>query len=114
MTNSGPVYCVGFSRGLRKYIAVGLCYVWPASFLLAQQAIEPVAPSAPAFWRPYAAPEVPEVRLANSARLQDLIRAGKLYLSVHDAIALALENNIDLEVSRYDPVSWVWRVQRAQ
>jgi outer membrane protein len=114
MTNSEPVYSVGFSRGLRKCIAVGLCYVWPASFLLAQQAIEPVAPSAPAFWRPYAAPEVPEVRLANSARLQDLIRAGKLYLSVHDAIALALENNIDLEVSRYDPISWVWRVQRAQ
>ncbi len=114
MTNSEPVYSVGFSRGLRKYIAVGLCYVWPASFLLAQQAIEPVPPSAPAFWRPYAAPEVPEVRLANSARLQDLIRAGKLYLSVHDAIALALENNIDLAVSRYDPISWVWRVQRAQ
>ena len=30
-----------------------------------------------------------------------MIRAGNLYLSLSDAIALALENNIDIEVSRY-------------
>jgi outer membrane protein len=112
MTHSEPVYSLGFSRGLRKYIAVGLCYMCPASWILAQQAIEPVAPQAPVFWRPYAAPEVPEVRLANSTRLRDLVRAGKLYLSVQDAIALALENNIDLEFSRYDPITQVWKVQR--
>jgi outer membrane protein TolC len=114
MTNSDPVYSVGFSRGLRRYIAVALCYVWPASFLVAQQAIEPVTPSAPVFWRPYTAPEVPDVRSANSTRLRDLIRAGKLYLSVRDAIALALENNVDIEVSRYSPILQAWNVQRAQ
>jgi outer membrane protein TolC len=114
MTNFDPVYSVGFSRGLRRYIAVGLCYVWPASLLIAQQAIEPVAPSAPVFWRPYAAPEVPDVRIANSTRLRDLIRAGKLYLSVQDAIALALENNVDIEVSRYDPILQAWNLQRRQ
>jgi outer membrane protein len=112
MTNSDAVYSIGFSRGLRRCVALGLCYLWPVSLILAQQAIEPVAPQAPAFWRPYAAPEVPEVRLANSARLRDLIRAGKLYLSVHDAIALALENNIDLEFSRYDSITRVWNLQR--
>jgi outer membrane protein len=112
MTNSDAVYSIGLSRGLRRCVAVGLCYLWPVSLIFAQQAIEPVAPQAPAFWRPYAAPEVPEIRLANSARLRDLIRAGKLYLSVHDAIALALENNIDLEFSRYDPITRVWNLQR--
>jgi outer membrane protein TolC len=113
MANSTPVHPVGFSRRFRSSIAIGLCCVWPAC-LLAQQAIEPVAPPAPVFWRPYVAPEIPEVRLANSARLADLIRAGKLYLSVHDAIALALENNIDLEVSRYNPVIQTWNVQRLE
>src|SRR3954447_6364309 len=38
---------------------------------------------------------------ADSARIHDLIRAGQLYLSLNDAIALALENNLDLEVQRY-------------
>lgn len=114
MTNSDPVYPVGFSRSLRRYIAAGLCYLWPASFLLAQEAIEPVAPEAPVFWRPYSAPEVPGVRLGNSTRLRDLIRAGKLYLSLQDAIALALENNIDLEVSRYNPIIQAWNLQRQQ
>jgi outer membrane protein len=38
---------------------------------------------------------------ADSTRIQDLIRAGQLYLSLQDAIALALENNLDLELQRY-------------
>ena len=37
----------------------------------------------------------------NSNRLSDLIRAGQIYLSLQDAIALALENNLDLEILRY-------------
>jgi len=37
----------------------------------------------------------------DSARIGDLIRAGNLYLSLQDAIALALENNLDLELERY-------------
>ncbi|HEX6771336.1 MAG TPA: TolC family protein [Acidobacteriaceae bacterium] len=39
--------------------------------------------------------------LTNSVRLQDCIHDGKLYLSVDDAIDLALENNLDIAVSRY-------------
>jgi outer membrane protein TolC len=104
-----------FSHNFRKFVAAGLCIFWPVSFASAQQAsIEPVRPSAPVLWRPYLAPEVPPVRLSNSARLRDLVRAGKLYLTAQDAIALALENNIDLEVARYDPIAWTWRVERAQ
>ncbi len=37
----------------------------------------------------------------DSARIGNLIRGGQLYLSVDDAIALALENNLDLELERY-------------
>src|SRR5580692_9834045 len=37
----------------------------------------------------------------DSPRIGGLIRAGQLYLSLEDAIALALENNLDLELERY-------------
>lgn len=37
----------------------------------------------------------------DTPRIHDLIRAGQLYLSLQDAIALALENNLDLELERY-------------
>ncbi len=43
------------------------------------------------------------IRLGNSSRLESLLRAGKLYLSLRDAIALALENNLDIELQRYGP-----------
>jgi outer membrane protein TolC len=41
------------------------------------------------------------INLANSNRIDSLVRAGHIYLSLADAIALALENNIDVEVQRY-------------
>jgi outer membrane protein TolC len=50
----------------------------------------------------YAPDTVPEPPLANSARLMQLIRDGKLYLSLKDAIDLALENNLDLAIARYN------------
>jgi outer membrane protein TolC len=43
-----------------------------------------------------------------------LVRAGALYLTAQDAIALALENNIDLEISRYDPLIATWSVVRSK
>jgi outer membrane protein len=54
--------------------------------------------------RPYQARRVPEIRLTNSPRLNDLIRAGTLYLTAPDVVALAIENNIDVEVQRYGPL----------
>jgi outer membrane protein TolC len=39
---------------------------------------------------------------ANSVRLADLVKEGKIYLSLSDAIALALENNFDIAIARYD------------
>ncbi|MBZ5654972.1 MAG: TolC family protein [Acidobacteriia bacterium] len=51
---------------------------------------------------PYNADQVPEPVLTNSPRLDRMIRDGKLYLSLKDAIDLALENNLDLAIARYN------------
>jgi outer membrane protein TolC len=40
--------------------------------------------------------------MENSPRLKDLIRDGKLWLSLQDAIALALENNLDINYVRFN------------
>ena len=37
--------------------------------------------------------------------MEALLRAGRLYLSLQDAVALALENNLDIELQRYGPRS---------
>jgi hypothetical protein len=52
---------------------------------------------------PYQAREVSPVSFQNSRRIFDLMRAGQLYLSLDDAIALALENNLDIELERFLP-----------
>ena len=51
---------------------------------------------------PYMPSMPPPLDLANSPRLQDLTRDGKLYVSLRDAIALAIENNLDLAYFRYN------------
>ncbi|HVT91796.1 MAG TPA: TolC family protein [Bryobacteraceae bacterium] len=71
-------------------------------------------PSGTVLLRPYRGVNVPESRSANSSRLHSLIRAGKLYLTAADAIALAIENNLDLEVDRYGPFEAEWNVERAE
>src|ERR1039458_1864176 len=52
--------------------------------------------------RPYAARTAPPVDLTNSPRLDQVLRAGNIYLSLSDAIALAIENNLDVELQRYN------------
>jgi len=51
---------------------------------------------------PYRASTVPPLDLSNSPRLENLIRDGKIYISLHDAIAVAIENNLDLAYFRYN------------
>jgi len=62
----------------------------------------------------YRAGNVPSIRLENSSRLASLIRAGNLYLSAHDVVALAIENNIDVEIQRYGPLMAQQVLRRAQ
>src|ERR1700722_8680900 len=51
---------------------------------------------------PYKARHLAEPNLANTARIDSLMRDGKLYLSLNDAVALALENNLDIAIARYN------------
>jgi len=51
---------------------------------------------------PYRPSTAPEINLTNSQRLQAMIRDGKIYLSLRDAIALSIENNLDLASFRYN------------
>jgi outer membrane protein TolC len=53
---------------------------------------------------PYRRPEVPALFEGDATRLAGLIRDGKLYLTLQDAIALAIENNLDVEAERYNIV----------
>lgn len=50
----------------------------------------------------YSPSSTPEPQLTNSPRLNQLIRDGKLYLSLKDAIRLAMENNLDIAIARYN------------
>lgn len=50
----------------------------------------------------FSTPFVPPAKLSNSPRLEELILDGQLKLSMEDAIALALENNLDVAVARYN------------
>ncbi len=64
--------------------------------------------------RAYEAPSVSLVNFRTSQRIFDLMRAGQLYLSLADAIALALENNLDIELERFLPKIADTDLQRAQ
>src|ERR1041384_3477028 len=46
---------------------------------------------------------LPQTSFEDSPRLEKLMRAGNIYLSLRDAVALGLENNLDLESARYNP-----------
>jgi len=52
--------------------------------------------------RPYKPQELPMPNFGNSGRIDSLMRDGKIYLSIDDAIALTLENNMDIEIARYN------------
>lgn len=52
---------------------------------------------------PYVGRSVSALDFRNTGRLSSLIRAGQLYLTLDDAIALALENNLDIQLQRDNP-----------
>ena len=56
----------------------------------------------PKVLRPYKPQELPMPNFGNSGRIDSLMRDGKIYLSIDDAIALTLENNMDIEIARYN------------
>ncbi|HVW86578.1 MAG TPA: TolC family protein, partial [Bryobacteraceae bacterium] len=97
-----------YDRGasLRAAGAVFLAFTLALSSASAQNAvrIDPAKGGMGWLTRPYRQRVIPPVNLANSSRLDALIRSGNLYVSAQDVVALALENNIDIEVQRYGPL----------
>jgi outer membrane protein len=63
---------------------------------------------------PYRPREVSSVSFQNSSRIFELIRAGQLYLSLSDALALAIENNLDVQLERFLPEIARTDVERAK
>lgn len=63
---------------------------------------------------PYMPREVAPINLNNSSRLDLLMKGGRIYLSLRDAIALAIENNLDVELQRYGPETAKASLMRAE
>jgi len=59
-------------------------------------------PAFPKLLQPYTPQPLAEPNLGNSPRVDALMKDGKIYLSIDDAVALALENNLDLDIARYN------------
>ncbi len=62
----------------------------------------PTGLDTPHYFGPFHRAKVPQLFSGNGDRLRSLVRNGKLYLSEKDAIALAIENNLDVEIERYN------------
>ncbi len=102
-------------KTLRQLMALSLSYLCSGAQLFGQNAaVEPLRPQSAIFTRPYRPVQLPAARLNNPGRIQDKIRGGKLYLTAQDAVELALDNNIDIEVARYNQPAAEWQVERAQ
>ena len=73
--NDHPYSEQDYSRGKRQ---------WPNPFVV--YTVRPVAP----------------LNVANSGRIDKLLIDGKMYLSLNDAVAMALEDNLDIGIQRYN------------
>src|SRR5205809_1517064 len=94
-----------------KFVCVLMATLLSATAVHAQQAIAPnpsilpnyiMGPSwFPTILKPYQQELIKPLVMENSPRLHDLIRNGKLRLSMADTLALAIENNLDIAVQRF-------------
>jgi outer membrane protein TolC len=100
----------GIRMALRPVFCV--CILFSPALLLAQTAEDSKSAIVdyskepdwfPTILRPYQEQKTPPVILENSPRLGSLIRDGKLELTLADAIALTLENNLNIAVQRLIP-----------
>lgn len=94
------------NRELRYIIipAVVLCLLFISGTGTAQSFADYAKPSShfPNPVGPYIGRQVPEPTFGNAPRIDSLLRDGKLMLALGDAVALALENNLDLAIARYN------------
>jgi outer membrane protein TolC len=89
------------------------------ALLLSASLVAPVeAADTPGGWvkfsRPWRPSSVPAPNWTSTSRYADLLKAGQLYLSLRDAIAIAIENNLDVEMQRYNLLAARQDLLRAQ
>ena len=97
-------------NSLRRFLSVGLFVAVATSAGMAQSAASTGKnTSTPNIWQSqlrftavYSPRRAAPISTVNGTRIDGLLRGGKLYLSISDAIMLALENNMDLVALRYD------------
>ncbi len=63
------------------------------------------------FRNDYESPSVRDLALRGDSALGGMIRDGKIQLSDEDAVRLALENNVDINVLRYNPYFTLWGIE---
>ena len=61
----------------------------------------------PNILEPYTPTPVPEPILTNAPRIEQMVKDGKLTMSLQDAVDLALQNNLAIVIERYVP--WIGR-----
>ncbi|MBS1858810.1 MAG: TolC family protein [Acidobacteria bacterium] len=90
---------------MHRTVAVLLCVMMASPIFGQTPEIKPATPGGFIYGitRNYRPRGVAAVSWADSTRIERLMRAGKIYLSLRDAIALALENNLDIENARISP-----------
>jgi outer membrane protein len=103
-------------RMIRKVISTLCAAMLLAAPAGAQNAIRIDPATGPLGWllNPYRARSVPPINMSNTPRLEALVRGGNLYLTAADVVALAIENNLDVEVQRYGPLLAREVLRRAQ
>ena len=94
-----------------KLVCVLMATLLSATAAQAQQAIASNPPALPTYimgpswfpsvFKPYQEGLIRPLVMENSPRLHELIRNGKLRLSMADTLALAIENNLDIAVQRF-------------
>lgn len=89
----------------KPFLSLLLCFLLCPGFGAA-------APQSPAPDQPPAANR--PAAFDDSQRIRDLVRAGSLYLALQDALALAIENNLDVELERFAVPQGDTELRRAQ
>lgn len=91
-------------RGIQSFVSCVCALLMAAPWTYAQDTQSKIGEQSSrfgGFLQRYQGQTIAPINMSNSGRLDRLVRAGKLYLSLQDAIAAALENNIDIEIQRY-------------
>lgn len=92
----------GLQMTLKAILSIGLSLVAIASGAQNLVDYSKSASHFPNLVGPYLAHQVPAPSFGNTPRIESLLKDGKLRLSLTDAVTLALENNLDLAIARFN------------